>query len=102
MAKPVNGKEKLEIKIFTQSYREAKESGIVSELEGVRVVTGSSKSSADDDPFDNSVLQIAYNRLRNNAEKVGCSYVFGLDYKVERTEEFQYTFVYGDAYKPKA
>lgn len=102
MSKPGNGRERLEVKIFTQSYREAKESGIVPELEGIGIVTGSSKSSAGDDPFDSSVLEMAYSRIKKNAEKEGCSYVFGLDYKIERTEEFQYILIYGDMYKPKA
>ncbi len=98
--KPVNGKENLEVKIFTQSYREAKESGIVSELEGIGVVNGYCDSNKQESPFSSRVIEIAHDMLKRNAEKIDGNYVFGIDYKLfDRDENLKTTFVYGDAYK---
>lgn len=98
-SKPGNGKENLEVKIFTQSYREAKESGIVSELEAIGIVTGYCDANLHESPFCGRVIDVANNWLIRNAAQLGADYVFGIDYKVHDRENMRSTLVYGDCYR---
>ena len=102
-AKPENGKENLEVKLFTQSYREAKESGIVDKLEPISIVTGYCDSNVNESPFCGRVIDVANSLLISNAAQLGADYVFGIDYKVYERENMRSTLVYGDCYRnPKA
>lgn len=89
------------VKLFTQSYREAKESEIVPELEAIGLVEGYCDSSLSESPFCERVREVAKDLLRKNASKLSADYVFGIDYKVFEREDMCSTLVYGDAYRKK-
>ena len=91
------------VKLFTQSYREAKESGIVGKLEAIGIVTGYCDSNVNESPFCGRVIDLANNWLITNAAQLGADCVFGIDYKVYDRENMRSTLVYGDCYSnPKA
>ena len=88
-----------EVKLFTQSYREAKESGLVGKLEGLHVITGSYESLLGENPYSDHIITMVNANIEENASKLHGDYVFGIDYKVEVIEKKQYTFGSGDAYR---
>ena len=105
-SKPRNGKEKLEVMLFTQSYREAKESRIVKQLEPIGIVTGSYTCDKSENPFDDDNIFMVNNSMEENASKMLADYIFGIDYKIHGSKYDYYILVTGDAYrrqkKPKA
>lgn len=84
---------------MTQSYREAKESGIVKELEPIGIVNGYCDANLNESPFCKRVITVANTWLETNARELGADYVFGIDYKVFEREKMRATMAYGDAYR---
>lgn len=87
------------ILLMTQSYREAKEAGIVSRLEPIGIVTGYCDANLNESPFCDRVIEVANSSLERKAREKSADYVFGMDYHVYEREKMRTTFVSGDAYR---
>jgi hypothetical protein len=92
---------KQKVMLVKQSYREARESNLVGELGLLGLITASSSDGA----FTGNSLYELDKSLREEAEKMGATHVFGIEYQGEgvhgRPEypSVGFTMVSGDAYK---
>ncbi len=88
-----------ELKLFTQSYREAKESGLVNKLDGIGIVSGHCDANISESPFCERVIESANAELERNATHKGADFVFGIDYQVYERENMRSILATGDAYR---
>ena len=89
-----------EVILAKQSYREARESGLVGELQLIGCVIGSSCKGA----LSHDALIDATFELISNAKRLNATHVFGLEYQATTINRENYpttghVLVSGDAYR---
>jgi hypothetical protein len=91
-----------EVKLIKQSYHEARRDETVPKLELVRIVSGS--CSGENPPLSINQILAVNKAMVEEAEKLGATYVFGVEYQGFRASSASgsysnSSFGYGDAYK---
>lgn len=92
------------VKLIKQKYNEFASHGLEQELELIKLVStvAFDKMENDNKIYPLSTIENAEKYLRKNAEKIGATHVFGVEYQFAQPKDYAFrVHISGDAYKPK-
>ena len=85
----------MEVKLIKQSYKEARESGLVNKLNLIGIISSSNTNI----PFSAESIKNINKNLKQQAKEIGAEYIFGIEYKSMAGSNHGGTIGYGDSFK---